>query len=139
MRWLLLMTLATTPLLGCTAQTMCDSLEPGRPVSGLPTQPVLTRDPFGLPGLMGRTSSAFSGSWDKGPVEPHLCCFLQRLGEPASWCSAEQLQCDDFQGVEVVYLREPYSDQSLAPESADFCFAAVKNGLIDAVWFRHWS
>lgn len=136
----ILLTLLATMTLGCSARTMCDSLQPGAPAAGLPADKLRSRDPFRLPGIMGRAESAYSGSFDNGPAEQHLCCFSQSLGEPYWWCGEAQLQCDPaFQDVDVVYLREPYSDQSLAPDSADYCFAAVKAGIIVAVWYRHWS
>ncbi len=138
MRTMLIMALAVVEM-GCGARAMCDSVQIGQLGVGLPQRKLRSTDPFGLSGIMSR--DAYPGSFSKGPAAQHLCCFSQSLGKPYAWCREDELQCSDaaFQNVDVVYLEEPYSDQSRAPDDADFCFAAVKGGIVVAVWLRTWS
>lgn len=137
MKWLMaVLALGAT---GCGAPQMCDSVQVGQVAAGLPMTKLTSTNPFGLSGIMSR--NAYPGSFSKGPAAQHLCCFSQALGDAYDWCTTEELQCSEaaFQGVDVTYLEEPFSDQSRAPDDADFCFAAVKDGIVVAVWLRTWS
>ena len=70
-----------------------------------------------------------------------MCCSTQESGRALSWCTAEQLTCADpeLQGVKLVILDSPFSDESRAPSDATYCYAAMKGDRIIALWHRYWS
>ncbi|MBL8912532.1 MAG: hypothetical protein JNM17_17700 [Archangium sp.] len=139
---LLLIVLALT---GCTAQEKCRSLGVGMSANGLEKNEI-PKNSFVLTTLISPTTSAPFGRgtefiWDKGPAEEAMCCATQEAGEARAWCTEEQLQCTDpsMKGVKLYWLAEPFSDESRIPDDATYCFIAVHENRIIAIWHRYWS
>lgn len=136
---LLLLVSATAVLsMGCDSKDYCRSLQLGQRVGGLPGGTLSTATPFGFPGLMKRQTF---GETDRGPVDHHLCCFSHSLGTTYDWCEPAMLECSDpgFQDVQIAHLQEPYSEQNVTGDYAFFCFVAIKDDRIVAIWNRSWS
>ena len=78
--------------------------------------------------------------WEKGLALEAMCCATKDWGQPRTWCSEEQLACSDtqLQGVKIYVLDAPYSSEN-QPDWGHYCYAAVHENVIIALWHRNWT
>lgn len=130
----------------CTAQEACNLLPVGSSMEGKKAGRISAQSDSVFRAMLSPAASAPYGRgttlvWDKGPAEEAMCCATKAWGQPRPWCTPQQLDCTskEMQSVTISVLAEPFSDQSRAPDDATFCFVAVHENTIIAIWHRYWS
>ena len=130
---------------GCSSNDMCRSLVIGSDVSGLTKKRITSNSDPVFRAMMSRDDVGYGAGgpwvWSEGPATTAMCCATKAEGKPLDWCTTDELECTDpaRQGLRVYVLSAPYSDDSRAPDDANYCYVAVKDDRIVAFWHRHWS
>lgn len=145
MRHLIILVLALTAS-ACTSQEACNMLVVGSGLDGKKAREIIQQSDSVLRSMVDRTSPGTPTGpgwpivWEKGLALEAMCCATKDWGQPRTWCSEQQLECTDpqLQGVKIYVLDAPYSSEN-QPDWGHYCYAAVHENVIIALWHRNWS